>query len=615
MPKPDSTPSSAGGFSEEMLRAALRGKRPLIVVRPREKAPLEKGWTKALPDEEALWAAQRNGFNFGYRIEHYVVVLDYDPRNDPDGDALDRLRDDTGLDDRYVVRTPSGGCHIYFRKPQGCGKLGEGVEGYPGIELKQHGRQVLVPGAIHPNGGVYAVDEFSSLNPDSPKESWPELPRKLIELSAKKAVAETAASSAELARRVLDALDPGDFPDNPTWEPLMMAFADTFGKDAVDEFVEWCGHEFDDVRTRYLSLDGTKLTRRSKGTLIKILTETAAEGGEEQNELQRLARELAGGAVEDFADANGGTKSGMAEWAYVADADAFINVEDLRMWTPAQYSRQFAKSWAARDGKGEPAKAAVEGRVRGVSLLETPVYQPYEERLPDGPDGRRFNLWRPSGIEPGDGDCSWLKEHLAYLLPDDLERSHLEDFLTILCSRPAIKSQFGLILGGGGGIGKSAIAQMMRSILGRTNVSVPDNTDLASSNNSWIEAKQLVVIEELMQPGRIEVANKLKGYVTQPTVRVNEKYIKAYEVDNLANFMCFTNHRDALKVQDDDDRRWLVLWSDAEPKETAYYDELFSRLGDPESLSAALGWLANRPLERLEPNGRAPMTSAKVDDG
>ena len=582
-----------------MLKAALRGKRPLIVVRAKAKEPRDSGWRKNLPDERTIWAAQRNGFNFGYRIEEDVVVVDYDPRNDPNGDALDRLKEDTGLDDQYIVRTPSGGCHIYFRKPHGCGKLGEGIEGYPGIELKQYGRQVLVPGSIHPNGGVYTIDMFSYLNADSLKESWPELPQKLIDLSTRKAIIKTAASrplSMELARRVLDALDPGDFPDNETWEPLMMAFADTFGKGAVDEFVEWCGYEFDDVRTRYLSLDGTKATRRSKGTLIKILTDMAAEGGDGQDDLRGLARELAGGAINDFKrsrrgptqGAGAGTKSEMAEWAYVTDVDAFIHVEDLRMWTPAQYSRQFAKSWADCDGKGLPAKAAVEGRVRGVSLLETPVYRPYEEMLPDGPDGRRFNLWRPSGIEPGNGESLWLKDHLAYLLSNDLERSYLEDFLTILCSRPAIKSQFGLILGGGGGIGKSAIGQMMRSFLGRTNVSVPDNTDLSSNNNSWMEAKQLVIVEELMQKDQLEVANKLKGYITQPTIRINEKYLKAYEVENLANFMCFTNHRDALRVQDDDDRRWLVLWSDAEPRETAYYQELFGRLGDSESLSAAL---------------------------
>ena len=309
MPTSKSTPSKAGGFSEEMLKAALRGKRPLIVVRPREKAPLEKGWTKKLPDEEALWAAQRKGFNFGYQIEEDVLVIDYDLQRDPDGDALDRLRDDTGLDDRYIIRTPSGGCHVYFRKPKGCGKLGEGISGYPGIELKQRGRQVLVPGSIHPNGGVYAVDKFSSLDADSPKESWPELPQKLIELSVSNAVAEAAASSQmsiELARRVLGALDPRDFPNNDSWEPLMMSFADTFGKDAVDDFVDWCGHEFDDVRTRYLSLDGTKRTRRSKGTLIKILSDMAAEEGDEQDELARLARELAGSAIDDFADADGG---------------------------------------------------------------------------------------------------------------------------------------------------------------------------------------------------------------------------------------------------------------------------------------------------------------------
>lgn len=54
-----------------------------------------------------------------------------------------------------TVKTPNGR-HIYFWTPRGC-KIPNTVGLLPGIDVRGHGGQVLVPGSINNNGQGYAV--------------------------------------------------------------------------------------------------------------------------------------------------------------------------------------------------------------------------------------------------------------------------------------------------------------------------------------------------------------------------------------------------------------------------------------------------------------------------
>src|SRR5690606_34856136 len=102
---------------------------------------------------------------------------------------------------------------------------------------------------------------------------------------------------------------------------------------------------------------------------------------------------------------------------------------------------------------------------------------------------------------------------------------------------------------------------------------------------------------------------RLKPVITDPKLRIEEKYQVTYTIDNHLNLICFSNHRDAIKLSAGD-RRWFVVFSPAKPRDGDYYATLFDHIhGDGPAHVAH--WLMQRDLSGFNAKGRAPETSAK----
>src|SRR5260221_13411986 len=88
-------------------------------------------------------------------------------------------------------------------------------------------------------------------------------------------------------------------------------------------------------------------------------------------------------------------------------------------------------------------------------------------------------------------------------------------------------------------------------------------------------------------------------------------YRPGYTMANTVNFLMFTNHREAIPVEADD-RRYFVIFSPAQPQEPAYYDRLFGEILGSGAAHVA-HWLRGRELSNFDPKRRAPATAAKQE--
>lgn len=99
------------------------------------------------------WFSDGQLVNIGIRTgpESGILVLDVDPRHGGD-ESLKKLGP---LPDTATVQTGGGGCHAYFKCPDGwnirnsAGKLG------PGLDIRGAGGYVVAPPSVHVSGGVY----------------------------------------------------------------------------------------------------------------------------------------------------------------------------------------------------------------------------------------------------------------------------------------------------------------------------------------------------------------------------------------------------------------------------------------------------------------------------
>lgn len=221
----------------------------------------------------------------------------------------------------------------------------------------------------------------------------------------------------------------------------------------------------------------------------------------------------------------------------------------------------------------------------------------------------KINLWRGNGLMPRPGDASIFIEHLRFLCPTDEEADYLCNWLAHVIQKPGVKIMCAVVLVGPQGTGKTAVSQIMTSILGTRNVAVVSTSEVKSDFNEWLRCRQLIVVEEIMALGRREIMNNLKPLITQRYVTINKKYQRPYEIENAANFMFLSNSVDALLLEQSD-RRYFVVSSDSSPQPPAYYSALFAWM--EANTGVILNWLLDRDLRDFNPNKPPPLTAGKT---
>ena len=140
------------GKSKDFLSYAL-GYGPklgfrVIPLRPGKKTPLIPNWPNEATTDEAKirewwtrWPDANIGIVTGEYRDGFFCVLDFDPRNG--GGWWDDVGEDV-LPETWVVHTPSGGRHYYYRTPERL----RSAKLQHGVDLKGNGGYVVAPPSI-----------------------------------------------------------------------------------------------------------------------------------------------------------------------------------------------------------------------------------------------------------------------------------------------------------------------------------------------------------------------------------------------------------------------------------------------------------------------------------
>jgi hypothetical protein len=298
-------------------------------------------------------------------------------------------------------------------------------------------------------------------------------------------------------------------------------------------------------------------------------------------------------------------------YAYIEPQMEFV---DLKSPNLQRYSLQAFKLKHPQFDHWAPKKNAVTRYLQSQhrTVCDGYTYLPGAPRLVE--EARRLlNRWSP-GPELLEREVTdheirpWL-DHVEYIMPDPVEREVFFDWLAHLVQRQKPKANFAVLIGGAQGIGKNLMIEPIIRVLGPGNTRSASEPEIKDKYTTWLAERELVIMEEIYGLSE-EAMNRLKMYIAAPphTVPVNEKHVKHYEVPNVARFLAFTNQKSALQLSDDD-RRWFVVWSSAEPKDARYYIT-FARWCEQNAVLVG-SWLAQRDITAFAAQARAPMTAAK----
>lgn len=120
-------------------------------LKPGTKEPGIKAWDKVTPGKYAP-----DG-DYGIALTETDLVIDADPRNYPPGrEVLNELMDEYKLPQTKVVKTPGGGYHFYFAKPESI-KVRKKQAKYPGIDFLSKGQYICGAGSKNDQGEYIIV--------------------------------------------------------------------------------------------------------------------------------------------------------------------------------------------------------------------------------------------------------------------------------------------------------------------------------------------------------------------------------------------------------------------------------------------------------------------------
>jgi hypothetical protein len=237
-------------------------------------------------------------------------------------------------------------------------------------------------------------------------------------------------------------------------------------------------------------------------------------------------------------------------------------------------------------------------------------YIPGEEKIVND----TLNTWNSSGLEPVDDDIEWWWNVLYNNMEPETAK-YMMDWLAYPLQYPGKKLTTYLYIHGPSGVGKNRLMLPLEKIYG-SNFAVVTKQDIESDFNTLLVNKQLINADELSggRDNQDKIAQKIKRFVTGETINVNTKGIPQYPVRNCANLIVTSNYPDAIRLDDDDRRAYVIKFEnkDDHRRDRVYWDE-YTHEVENGGAAALLYKLLHRDLSQFDPNAPAPMSKEKMD--
>lgn len=247
---------------------------------------------------------------------------------------------------------------------------------------------------------------------------------------------------------------------------------------------------------------------------------------------------------------------------------------------------------------------------------------PFGEIITDQLGRRGVNTYIPVSIKRIKGDASPFLNHLALMLPVESDRKLLLDYLAHNIKFPGYKIQWSPMIQSTEGTGKGWLAVLLESILGEMYCYRPKAQELVKSGstfNAWMRARLLIIVDEIKVDERRELIEILKPMIADARIEVQAKGVDQEMEDNCANWIFFSNYKDAIPVNQNG-RRYAIFYSALQSKRDclavgmndAYFTELWRWMKNGGSQIVA-DYLMDYPIERGAVPGKAPDTSSTAE--
>lgn len=127
------------------------------------------------------------------------------------------------------------------------------------------------------------------------------------------------------------------------------------------------------------------------------------------------------------------------------------------------------------------------------------------------------------------------------------------------------------------GCGKGTLIEILEFMLRKTNIlNTIGLESITQKHNTAIQGKRLVVINEMSSSQSEFRSNfdKIKSYITDPVISIEPKGVNPYSINNISNFIGFTQHWDSMLIEKADRRYAVFEMSRAHVNDPEYFGQI-----------------------------------------
>lgn len=312
-----------------------------------------------------------------------------------------------------------------------------------------------------------------------------------------------------------------------------------------------------------------------------------------------------------------------------------VYIRDMhRIWTPDGHflkPDQFRASYGgyvfAMDVTNEKDsrnawEVFTESRALMFPKADSTAFEPRNpERLIQREGFTYLNTYLPIETARAQGDPSPFLDHVALLFPDEEDRNIILGYMAACIQHKGKKIYWAPVIQGCEGNGKSLLGNVIEFAIGSRYSHRPQADDIGNNFNAWAFRKLFVAVEEVKVGDKFSLIDTLKPMITNERIPYTPKGVDQFTAENYANWMMFTNHKNAIPMRVDS-RRYAIFYTPQQVKsdlsrdgmEGDYFPKLYEWLRHESGYEIVNNWLQTYDIpDKYNPHvelHRAPKTTS-----
>jgi len=326
----------------------------------------------------------------------------------------------------------------------------------------------------------------------------------------------------------------------------------------------------------------------------------------------------------------GGCPDWAEDWIFIETRNKYHNVVTNYEIGKEAFNIKFSGEIDCKEAE-IPASQMMSVVYRMKSVVDI-MYWPKADQFFDYEGKAMLNSYKDYGVVPakelhndaeGQRVVADFIKHVNLSFNDEREKTIMLDWMCHIIQKPGERINWALLLQGSQGTGKSYFSVVMELILGRNSQKVTPDA-IMGRFSSWASGSILNIVEEIYVAGnnKYELMNRIKDYIRNDVIQIEEKGQNHRNVPNFASYLFFSNHPDALAITEDE-RGFCIIYGAIQSKEqlnkllggaegaTAYFNNLFDN-GIRLRPDAIAHYLMTRKIsDDFNHKTRAPSTSGR----